>query len=121
MRIGIDLGGTKIEVIALANDGQVLFRKRVGTPRHDYQKTIQAIADLIADAEHATGEQGSIGVGIPGTLSPFTGKVKNSNSVWLNGRELDKDLSVFLNRPVRLANDANCLAVSEANRRGGGR
>ncbi len=114
MRIGIDLGGTKIEVIALANDGQVLFRKRVGTPRHDYQKTIQAIADLIADAEHATGEQGSIGVGIPGTLSPFTGKVKNSNSVWLNGRELDKDLSVFLNRPVRLANDANCLAVSEA-------
>lgn len=114
MRIGIDLGGTKIEVIALANDGLELFRKRVDTQRHDYQKTLQAIAGLVADAEKATGVQGSVGVGIPGTLSPFTGKVKNANSVWLNGQELDKDLSTLLARPVRLANDANCLAVSEA-------
>ena len=114
MRIGIDLGGTKIEVIALSNDGQELFRKRVDTPRHDYQKTLQAIADLVADAELATGERGSVGVGIPGTLSPFTGKVKNANSVWLNGQFVDKDLSDLLSRPVRLANDANCLAVSEA-------
>lgn len=114
MRIGIDLGGTKIEVISLANNGQELFRKRVSTPRHDYQKTLQAIAALVADAEEATGEQGSVGVGIPGTLSPFTGKVKNANSVWLNGKELDKDLSRLLSRQVHLANDANCFAVSEA-------
>lgn len=98
----------------MANDGQELFRKRVDTPRHDYQNTLQAIATLVADAEQATGQQGSVGVGIPGTLSPFTGKVKNANSVWLNGQMLDKDLSELLSRPVRLANDANCLAVSEA-------
>ncbi|EKN4698707.1 fructokinase [Yersinia ruckeri] len=114
MRIGIDLGGTKIEVIALANDGRELFRKRVETPRHDYHQTILAIASLVADAEKATDEQGSVGVGIPGTLSPFSGKVKNANSVWLNGQALDRDLSEKLARPVRMANDANCLAVSEA-------
>ncbi|CNH86451.1 fructokinase [Yersinia ruckeri] len=114
MRIGIDLGGTKIEVIALANDGRELFRKRVETQRHDYHQTILAIASLVADAEKATDEQGSVGVGIPGTLSPFSGKVKNANSVWLNGQALDRDLSEKLARPVRMANDANCLAVSEA-------
>ncbi|EMY3530837.1 fructokinase [Yersinia ruckeri] len=114
MRIGIDLGGTKIEVIALANDGRELFRKRVETPRHDYHQTILAIASLVADAEKATDEQGSVGVGIPGTLSPFSGKVKNANSVCLNGQALDRDLSEKLARPVRMANDANCLAVSEA-------
>ncbi|MDN0088061.1 fructokinase [Yersinia nurmii] len=114
MRIGIDLGGTKIEVIALANDGRELFRKRIETPRHDYHQTLSAIASLVTDAEEATGEKGSVGVGIPGTLSPFSGKVKNANSVWLNGQALDRDLSDLLARPVRLANDANCLAVSEA-------
>lgn len=114
MRIGIDLGGTKIEVIALADDGQELFRKRVSTPRHDYQQTIEAIAGLVFDAEAATGQKGSVGIGIPGTISPFTGKVKNANSVWLNGQPLDKDLAALLDRPVRIANDANCLAVSEA-------
>ncbi|ANI29490.1 fructokinase [Yersinia entomophaga] len=114
MRIGIDLGGTKIEVIALANDGRELFRKRIETPRHDYHQTLSAIAGLVTDAEVATGEKGSVGVGIPGTLSPFSGKVKNANSVWLNGQTLDRDLSDLLARPVRLANDANCLAVSEA-------
>ncbi|WP_411704418.1 fructokinase [Edaphovirga cremea] len=114
MRIGIDLGGTKIEVIALANDGREHFRKRVDTPRHDYPKTLEAIAGLVADAEQATGERGSVGIGIPGTISPYTGKVKNANSVWLNGQTLDKDLASLINRQVRVANDANCLAVSEA-------
>jgi fructokinase len=114
VRIGIDLGGTKIEVIALANDGQELFRHRIATPRHDYQQTLDAITGLVKLAEENTGQQGSVGVGIPGTLSPYTGLVKNANSVWLNGQPLDKDLSAMLAREVRIANDANCLAVSEA-------
>ena len=114
MRIGIDLGGTKIEVIALAESGETLFRHRVATPRDDYQQTLKAIADLVALAEEKTGEQGSVGLGIPGTLSPFTQQVKNANSTWLNGQPLDKDLHKLLNREVRIANDANCLAVSEA-------
>lgn len=114
MRIGIDLGGTKIEVIALSEEGHELFRKRVDTPRNDYQKTLKAIEGLIQDAEKDTGHRGSVGLGIPGTLSPFTGKVKNANSVWLNGQKLDEDLALLLGREVRIANDANCLAVSEA-------
>jgi len=114
VRIGIDLGGTKIEVIALSDEGKELFRKRVDTPRDDYQQTVDAIAGLVSDAEQATGQQGSVGVGIPGTISPQTGKVKNANSVWLNHQPLDRDLSALLEREVRLANDANCLAVSEA-------
>lgn len=114
MRIGIDLGGTKIEVIALANDGKELLRHRIATPRDDYQQTLQAITELVMMAEKETGQQGSVGVGIPGTLSPFTGLVKNANSTWLNGKALDKDLAVALQREVRLANDANCFAVSEA-------
>ncbi|WP_369788869.1 fructokinase [Rouxiella sp. WC2420] len=114
MRIGIDLGGTKIEVIALSEEGHELFRKRVDTPRNDYQKTLKAIEGLIHDAEKETGHRGSVGLGIPGTLSPFTGKVKNANSVWLNGQKLDEDLALLLGREVRIANDANCLAVSEA-------
>jgi fructokinase len=114
VRIGIDLGGTKIEVIALANDGRELFRHRIATPRHDYPQTLAAIVGLVRLAEEQTGQQGSVGVGIPGTLSPFTGLVKNANSTWLNGQPLDKHLSAMLAREVRLANDANCLAVSEA-------
>ncbi|PVZ87440.1 fructokinase [Serratia sp. S1B] len=114
MRIGIDLGGTKIEVIALGNDGQELFRHRIATPRDDYQQTLQAITGLVLLAEQKTAQSGTVGVGIPGTLSPFTGLVKNANSTWLNGQPLDKDLSTMLQREVRLANDANCLAVSEA-------
>ncbi|OMQ25357.1 fructokinase [Serratia oryzae] len=114
MRIGIDLGGTKVEVIALANDGQELFRHRIATPRNDYQQTLEAIAGLVRLAEEQTGQPGSVGVGIPGTLSPFTGLVKNANSTWLNGQPMDKHLSAILAREVRLANDANCLAVSEA-------
>ncbi|MBI6549024.1 fructokinase [Xenorhabdus lircayensis] len=114
MRIGIDLGGTKIEVIALGDQGEELFRKRVDTPRNDYQKTLAAIVGLITDAEQATGQQGTVGIGIPGAISPFTGKVKNANSVWMNGQVLDKDIAALLGREVRIANDANCLAVSEA-------
>ncbi|WP_426576427.1 fructokinase [Xenorhabdus stockiae] len=114
MRIGIDLGGTKIEVIALGDQGKELFRKRVDTPRNDYPQTLAAIAGLIADAEQATGQRGTIGIGIPGAISPFTGKVKNANSVWLNDQVLDRDISALLGREVRVANDANCLAVSEA-------
>ncbi|MDU8417401.1 ROK family protein, partial [Pseudomonas syringae] len=114
MRIGIDLGGTKIEVIALSDEGKELFRKRVDTPRNDYERTLKAIEGLVLDAEKATGQRGSVGLGIPGTLSPFTGKVKNSNSVWLNGQQLDEDLALLLKREVHIANDANCLAVSEA-------
>ena len=114
MRIGIDLGGTKIEVIALENDGRELFRHRIATPRDDYAQTVEAIAGLVELAEEKTGQRGSVGVGIPGTLSPFTGLVKNANSTWLNGKPLDKDLCARLSREVSLANDANCLAVSEA-------
>lgn len=114
MRIGIDLGGTKIEVIALDDHGSTLFRKRIPTPRGDYDATLKAIVSLVEDAETATGQSGSVGIGIPGTLSPVTGKVKNANSTWLNGQPFDADLSKLLKREVKMANDANCLAVSEA-------
>ncbi len=114
MRIGIDLGGTKIEVIALDDAGDSLFRKRIPTPRGDYLATLNAIVGLVNEAEAATGMTGTVGVGIPGTLSPVTGKVKNANSTWLNGQYFDADLSKLLERPVKVANDANCLAVSEA-------
>lgn len=114
MRIGIDLGGTKTEVIALSDDGQQLYRHRLPTPRDDYAQTIETIAELVRLAEEATGECGSVGMGIPGSISPYTGVVKNANSTWLNGKPFDKDLSARLGRDVRLANDANCLAVSEA-------
>jgi len=114
MKIGIDLGGTKIEVAALDEQGAILLRERVATPRDDYRGTIEAIAALVELAERRTGLEGSIGIGIPGTISPRTGLVKNANSVWLNGQPLKQDLQRRLARPVRLANDANCLAVSEA-------
>jgi len=114
VRIGIDLGGTKTEVIALSDAGEALFRHRVPTPRDDYSQTLQAIVDLVRLAEEKTGERGSVGLGIPGTLSPFSQRVKNANSTWLNGQPLDRDLARLLDREVRIANDANCLAVSEA-------
>lgn len=114
MRIGIDLGGTKTEVIALSDQGESLFRHRVATPRDDYPQTLAAIVGLVEQAEAATGQLGSVGVGIPGTLSPLTRRVKNANSTWLNGQPLDADLQRLLGREVRIANDANCLAVSEA-------
>jgi fructokinase len=114
VRIGIDLGGTKTEVIALADDGRQLYRHRLPTPRDDYSQTIETIATLVAMAEEQTGERGSVGVGIPGAISPATGLVKNANSTWLIGQPFDKDLARRLGREVRVANDANCLAVSEA-------
>lgn len=114
MRIGIDLGGSKIEGAALASSGAILDRRRVATPRHDYAATIEAIAGLVAALEEQAGARGTVGVGIPGAVSPASGMVKNANSTWLNGRPLQHDLARRLDREVRLANDANCFALSEA-------
>jgi fructokinase len=113
MRIGIDLGGTKTEAIALEAGAWVAAPRRVATPR-DYDGTLEAIARLVAEVETAAGRTGSVGVGIPGVVSRRTGLVKNANSTWLNGRPLFADLEVRLARPVRVANDANCFALSEA-------
>lgn len=113
LRIGIDLGGTKIEGVALALDGQVLARERVPTPRA-YRPTVAAIAALVASLERATQAHGTVGIGIPGVVVPETGRVKNANSVWLNGEPLHADLEGALDRPVRIQNDANCFALSEA-------
>ena len=119
VRIGIDLGGTKIEGLALDAGGQEVARLRVPTPQHDYAGTVKAIADVVGDLERRIGgiadrEQPSVGVGIPGTVVRATGLVKNANSTWLNGQPLQRDLSLALGREVRCANDANCLAISEA-------
>ena len=114
MRIGVDLGGTKIEAIALGDDGRELARRRVATPRHDYDATLGAIVSLVNAIEQETGREGSVGVGMPGALSPASGLVKNANSTWLIGRAIDRDLARALGRPVRCANDANCFALSEA-------
>ena len=114
MRIGIDLGGTKIEGIALGDGGRELLRRRVPTPRDDYAGTVGAIAALVRAIEAETGRRGTVGVGIPGALSRLTGRVKNANSTWLIGQPLRGDLEAALGREVRLANDANCFALSEA-------
>ena len=113
-RIGIDLGGTKIEGVALAPGGVERVRRRVATPVHDYPATIAAIVALVSALEAEIGGTASVGVGIPGTVSPATGLVKNANATWLIGRPFDADLAAALARPVRVANDANCFAVSEA-------
>lgn len=114
MRIGIDLGGTKIEAAALDEGGSALLRRRVPTPRHDYQGTLTAIKHLVDAIECDLGRRVSVGVGTPGSISPFTGRMRNANSVWLNDRPLDKDLEAVLDRRIRLANDADCFALSEA-------
>ena len=114
MRIGIDLGGTKIEAAALAADGSVLLRRRIATPAADYEATIGALRALVEGIEAELGERGTVGVGMPGALSPATGLVKNANSTCLNGRPFDRDLAAALARPVRFANDADCFALSEA-------
>ena len=115
LRIGIDLGGTKTEVILLDGDSRELFRTRIPTARGDYQATIAAIAGLVTQAEQAAGGGPlPVGIGIPGTISRKTGWVKNANSTWLNGKPLQRDLSLHLQRDVKVTNDANCLAVSEA-------
>jgi fructokinase len=114
MRIGIDLGGTKIEAAALGDDGAILVRRRVPTPAGDYDRTVGAIAGLVNEIERDLSKIGSVGVGSPGAISPKTGLIKNSNSTVLNGRPLLDDLTRILRRPVRLENDANCFALSEA-------
>jgi fructokinase len=114
MRMGIDLGGTKIEAIVLDDAGSVRFRERVPTPQGDYAGTLAAIADLVARAERAVGAACTVGMGTPGAISPATGLMKNSNSTVLNGRPLKQDLEQLLGREIRMANDANCFALSEA-------
>src|ERR1700743_2161604 len=114
MRIGVDLGGTKIEALALDDAGRELRRVRVPTPQQDYAGTVGSIATLVQDLERELGAQGTVGVGIPGTIVAATGLVKNANSTWLNGMPFERDLGVALGREVRCANDANCFAMSEA-------
>jgi len=114
LRIGIDLGGTKIELVALGPGGEVIWRERVPTPKDDYEATILTMRDLVRRAEEQLGDRGSVGVAIPGTISTRTGHVKNANSTKLIGHPLDRDLSAAIGRPVRVANDANCFALSEA-------
>ena len=112
--LGIDLGGTKIEIIALGADGRELLRRRRPTPRGSYEDTLRVMADLVREAESELGRQGTLGVSHPGAISPATGLIKNANSTWLNHRPLDRDLTALLGRPIAFANDANCLALSEA-------
>jgi fructokinase len=114
MRIGVDLGGTKIEFVAISAEGRILSRNRVPTPIGDYQATLEVIRTGVLAIEQELGVSGTVGVGIPGSISPATGLVKNANSTWLIGTSLDSDLESALDRPVRLANDANCFALSEA-------
>jgi fructokinase len=113
-RIGIDLGGTKIEAVALSASGTVLARRRVATPSHSYKLAVKAIVDLVSGIEKKLGGSGTVGVGTPGAISLTTGLIKNANSTALIGHALDKDLSSALGREVRLANDANCFALSES-------
>lgn len=114
MRLGIDLGGTKTEIIALDEHGKELYRKRVPSPRDDYQATINNLVSLVKEAESVTGQKGTVGIGIPGIVDRTTGKVKNANSTWLIGHTLDKDLEKELGRAIKVENDANCFAFSEA-------
>ena len=114
MRIGIDLGGTKIELIALDESGGEVLRKRVATPQGDYAATVESVVALIGNSEKEIKGQGSIGVGIPGALSRVTGLVKNANSTCLIGHDLKGDLERALGREVRVENDANCFALSES-------
>jgi fructokinase len=114
LRLGIDLGGTKIAGVALAADGAARAEHRIPAPRYDYAATIEAIAQMVARLEGDAGGRGSIGIGMPGSPAPSGGLVQNANSTWLNGRPLGRDLEARLGRPVRLANDANCFALSEA-------
>lgn len=114
LRIGIDLGGTKIEAAALDAHGTTLLRRRAATPSGDYDATLAAVRDLVEGIEGALGRRGSVGIGTPGAISPASGLIKNANATWLLERPLDRDLAVALDRPVRLANDANCFALSEA-------
>lgn len=114
MRLGIDLGGTKTEIVAIADDGREWLRERVPTPVHSYGEIVTAIATLVQTTEKRLNTCGSVGVAIPGTISARSGFVKNANSTVLNGHPLDRDLEKVLKRPIRMANDANCFTLSEA-------
>lgn len=114
VRFGIDLGGTKIEILALDDAGEVLLRRRRDTPADDYAAIVDAVAELVRDAERELGQGGKVGVGMPGSASPSTGRIRNANTVVLNERAFAQDLEAALARPVRIANDANCFALSEA-------
>jgi fructokinase len=114
MKLGIDLGGSKIEIIALDNQGVELLRRRVATPQGDYSATLHAIENLVHSAESELGQRGSVGIGTPGTISKATGLLKNSNSIHLNGKPVLQDLETLLQRKVMISNDANCFALSEA-------
>ena len=114
MRIGIDLGGTKIEGIAIDEQGNTLYRTRVETPGGGYVPVMEALVALVGEVEREAGRQGQVGVGMPGAISRASGLVKNANSIWLNGRPFDRDLAAALGREVRVSNDANCFALSEA-------
>ena len=114
MRIGVDLGGTKIEIIALGDDGATALRRRVQTPVTDYAGTVRTIAELVQSVQSQIGTSATVGIATPGALSPQSGLLRNSNGVVLNGKPLDQDITSALGQPVRLENDANCLAMSEA-------
>ncbi len=114
VRFGIDLGGTKIELVAIDNGGKVVHQKRVATPQGDYRKTLQQMAELIFAADRIVAAKGSVGIGTPGSLSKVTGLLKNSNSTCLNGKPLLEEFQQLIQRPVRISNDANCFALSEA-------
>jgi len=114
LRVGIDVGGSKIAGVALGPGGHPLGEHRRASPRHDYAATVRAIGEMVRLLEARAGAQGSIGVGIPGSVAPASGLVQNANSTWLNGKPLARDLEAHMGRPVRLANDANCFALSEA-------
>jgi fructokinase len=114
MRLGVDLGGTKIAAVVLDERGEIVWQRRVPTPREDYNGTLVAIGALVEQAERDLGRRCSVGLGIPGAVSPATGRIKNANSTWLNGQRFHEDLERQLGRAVRLTNDANCLAMSES-------
>lgn len=114
LRIGVDLGGTKIEIAALDPLGRIVERRRVATPAGDYMATLQTVADLVATVERVLGSKGTVGIATPGAISPQTGMLRNSNSVCLNGRPFKHDLEHLLQRDIRMENDANCFALSEA-------
>jgi fructokinase len=115
LRIGIDLGGTKIAAIALGPADRIVAELRIPSPRDDYRATVDAIGNLVTRLEATAGDHGTIGIGMPGSISPATGRVQGSNSTWLNGQMLARDLEARIGRPIRLANDANCFALSEAS------
>lgn len=114
VRLGVDLGGTKIAGVALAQDDSVLAEHRIATPQHDYMATVRALGEMVAALEQMARQRGTVGIGMPGSISPSSGFVQNANSTWLNGQPLAHDVEAHLGRAVRFANDANCFALSEA-------